>query len=72
MVALFDLRALRLALGNRGVFQGDQADASAGRLPRHQRERDQMADVDRIVAYLLLRLTAWLNEWEHSFRRLYT
>ncbi len=25
-----------------------------------------------LLAYLLLRLTAWLNEWEHSFRRLYT
>ena len=25
-----------------------------------------------LLAYLLLRLTAWLNEWKHSFRRLYT
>ena len=25
-----------------------------------------------LLAYLLLRLMAWLNEWEHSFRRLYT
>ena len=49
MVALFDLRALRLTLGNRSVFQGDQANASAGRLPRHQRECNQMADMDRIA-----------------------
>ena len=25
-----------------------------------------------LLAYLLLRLTAWLHEWKHSFRRLYT
>ena len=39
MVGLFHLRTVLRTMVNRGVFQGNQADASAGGFPRNQRER---------------------------------
>ena len=49
MVAVFHLRPLPRTMGNRGVLLGNQTDAPAGRFPRDERKRHQVADMDRLA-----------------------
>ena len=50
-------------VGDRGVLQGDQADPPADGLHRHERERGQVADMDRAFSRLvgIVRSAVWMD-----------